>query len=211
LIRSKTLRISATPPSPRTVAFLVDELLGEREIVVKGLSAPLQRVRCFSGATVLGDGGVALILNVFDLIKASQKARGLWLGERRRAESERQRAPRILVVDDSVTTRLLEQGILESSGYEVVVAVDGLDALGRLAEGPVDLVVSDVEMPRMNGFELTRRLRGEPAHRELPVVLVTSLSTDADRQAGIEAGADAYIVKGAFDQGNLLATIRQLL
>ncbi|HEY6000303.1 MAG TPA: hybrid sensor histidine kinase/response regulator, partial [bacterium] len=193
------------------VAFLVDELLGEREIVVKGLALPLRRVRCFSGATVLGDGGVALILNVFDLVKASQKSRGLWLDERRRAAAAGGRVPRILVVDDSVTTRLLEQGILESSGYEVTVAVDGVDALARLAERPVDLVVSDVEMPRLNGFELTRRLRAEAAHRELPVILVTSLSTDADRQAGIEAGADAYIVKGAFDQGNLLATIRQLL
>jgi len=193
------------------VAFLVDELLGELEIVVKGLGPPLRRVRNISGATIAGDGAVVLILNVFDLIKASQKVRGLWLADKRRAEAGRRGTSRVLVVDDSVTTRLLEKGILENNGYEVTLAVDGVDALEKLANGSFDLVVSDVEMPRMNGFELTRRLRREEACRELPVILVTSLSSDEDRKAGVEAGADAYIVKGAFDQGNLIATIRQLL
>ena len=152
-----------------------------------------------------------LILNVFDLIKASQKVRGLWLADKRRAEAGRRGKSRVLVVDDSVTTRLLEKGILENNGYEVALAVDGVDALEKLANGRFDLVVSDVEMPRMNGFEFTRRLRREEAHRELPVILVTSLSSEEDRKTGVEAGADAYIVKGAFDQGNLIATIRQLL
>jgi two-component system chemotaxis sensor kinase CheA len=193
------------------VAFLVDELLGEHEVVVKGLAPPLRRVRNVSGATILGDGAVVLILNIFDLIKASQKVRGLWLSDKRRAEAGRRGPSRVLVVDDSVTTRLLEKGILESNGFEVTLAVDGVDALEKLATGSFDLVVSDVEMPRMNGFELTRQLRREEAHRELPVILVTSLSKDEDKQAGAEAGADAYIVKGAFDQGNLVATIRQLL
>jgi len=193
------------------VAFLVDELLGEHEVVVKGLGAPLRRVRNVSGATIAGDGAVVLILNVFDLIKASQKVRGLWLADKRRVEAGRRGAARVLVVDDSVTTRLLEKGILESNGFDVTLAVDGLDALEKLADGGFELVVSDVEMPRMNGFELTRQLRRDDAHRDLPVILVTSLSSDEDRKAGVEAGADAYIVKGAFDQGNLIATIRQLL
>lgn len=193
------------------VAFLIDELLGEREIVVKALGGPLRRVRNVSGATIASDGGIVLILNVFDLIKASQKVRGLWLTDKRRAEAGRRDAARVLVVDDSVTTRLLEKGILENNGYAVTLAVDGVDALEKLANGTFDLVVSDVEMPRMNGFELTRRVRREEAHRELPVILVTSLASELDKKAGVEAGADAYIVKGAFDQGNLIATIRQLL
>jgi len=193
------------------VAFLVDELLGEHEIVVKGFGAPLRRVRNVSGATIAGDGAIVLILNVFDLIKASQKVRGLWLADKRRAEAGLRAKSRVLVVDDSVTTRLLEKGILENNGYEVALAVDGVDALEKLANGNFDLVVSDVEMPRMNGFEFTRRLRREEAHRELPVILVTSLSSEEDKKTGVEAGADAYIVKGAFDQGNLIATIRQLL
>lgn len=193
------------------VAFLVDELLGEHEIVVKGLGAPLRRVRNISGASIAGDGAIVLILNVFDLIKASQKVRGLWLADKRRAVVERRSTSRVLVVDDSVTTRLLEKGILENNGYEVTLAVDGVDALEKLANGSFDLVVSDVEMPRMSGFELTRRMRREEALRELPVILVTSLSSEEDRKTGVEAGADAYIVKGAFDQGNLISTIRQLL
>jgi two-component system chemotaxis sensor kinase CheA len=193
------------------VAFLVDELLGEHEIVVKSLGPQLRRVRNVSGATVLGDGSVVLILNVFDLIKSSLKVRGLWLAEKRRAEAERRERSKILVVDDSVTTRLLEKNILEGSGYEVTLAVDGQDALEKVAAGAFDLVVSDVEMPRVNGFELTRQLRREEKHRDLPVILVTSLSSEEDKRAGIEAGADAYITKGAFDQGNLIAMIRQLL
>jgi two-component system chemotaxis sensor kinase CheA len=193
------------------VAFLIDELLGEHEIVVKGLGPPLRRVRNVSGASITGDGAIVLILNVFDLIKAAQKVRGLWLADKRRAADERRGAPRVLVVDDSVTTRLLEKGILESNGYEVTLAVDGVEALEKLANGSFDLVVSDVEMPRMDGFELTRTLRRDEGRRELPVILVTSLATEADRKTGVEAGADAYIVKGAFDQGNLIATIRQLL
>ncbi len=193
------------------VAFLVDELLGEHEVVVKGLGAPLRRVRNVSGATISGDGSVVLILNVFDLIKSSQKVRGLWLADKRRIEAGRHGKSRVLVVDDSVTTRLLEKGILEGNGYEVTLAVDGLDALEKLAAGGFDLVVSDVEMPRMSGFELTRQLRRAEAYRELPVILVTSLASEEDRKTGVEAGADAYIVKGAFDQGNLISTIRQLL
>jgi two-component system chemotaxis sensor kinase CheA len=106
---------------------------------------------------------------------------------------------------------MLEKNILEGNGYEVTLAVDGLDALEKIAAQSFDLIVSDIEMPRLNGFEFTRRLRGDGRHGELPIVLVTSLSSDADRAAGIEAGADAYITKGAFDQGNLIATIRQLL
>ena len=193
------------------VAFLVDELLGEHEVVVKGIGLPLRRVRNVSGATIAGDGSVVLILNVFDLIKASQKVRGLWLADKRRVEAGRRGKSRVLVVDDSVTTRLLEKGILEGNGYEVTLAVDGIDALEKLASGGIDLVVSDVEMPRMNGFDLTRQLRREEAYRELPVILVTSLSSEEDKKTGVEAGADAYIIKGAFDQGNLIATIRQLL
>jgi two-component system chemotaxis sensor kinase CheA len=197
--------------SEERIAFLVDELLGESEIVVKNLGPQLRRVRNVSGATILGDGSVVLILNVFDLIKSSQKVRGLWIAERRRVEAERRERSRILVVDDSVTTRMLEKNILEGSGYEVTLAVDGQDALEKLGAGTFDLVVSDVEMPRMNGFELTRQLRREEKHRELPVILVTSLSSEEDKKTGIDAGADAYITKGAFDQGNLISTIKQLL
>jgi two-component system chemotaxis sensor kinase CheA len=193
------------------VALMVNEVIGEKEIVVKGLGPQLRRVRNFSGATILGDGSVVLILNVFDLIKSSQKVRGMWITSEKNMEDEGRKRPEILVADDSVTTRVLEKNILEGSGYRVTLAVDGLDALEKAREGGFDLVVSDVEMPRMSGFELAAELRSEGRFNDLPIILVTSLDSEEDKKKGIEAGADAYITKGAFEQGNLLATIKQLL
>lgn len=193
------------------VALIVSEVIGEKEIVVKGLGPQLRRVKNISGATILGDGSVVLILNVFDIIKSSQKVRGLWAaGERKKAE-EQGGKPEILVADDSVTTRVLEKNILEGSGYRVTLAVDGADALQRARSQSFDLVVSDVEMPRMNGFELTRELRRDTRFSNLPIILVTSLDSEEHKREGIEAGADAYITKGNFEQGNLLSTIKQLL
>jgi two-component system chemotaxis sensor kinase CheA len=117
----------------------------------------------------------------------------------------------VLVADDSITTRALEQSVLEMAGYDVVVAVDGADAWEKLLQDRVDAVVADVEMPRMDGITLTRRLRASTQFRSLPVVLVTGLASDDDRQRGMDAGADAYIVKSAFEQQTLLETIEQLI
>jgi two-component system chemotaxis sensor kinase CheA len=193
------------------VALMVNEVMGEKEIVVKGLGPQLRRVRNLSGATILGDGSVVLILNVFDLIKSSQKVRGMWVASEKKRDDEDRKRLEILVADDSVTTRVLEKNILEGSGYHVTLAVDGRDALEKAREGGFDLVVSDVEMPRMSGFELAAELRSEERFNDLPIILVTSLDSEEDKRKGIEAGADAYITKGAFEQGNLLATIKQLL
>jgi two-component system chemotaxis sensor kinase CheA len=118
---------------------------------------------------------------------------------------------RLILADDSVTTRTLEKSILEAAGYEVLTAVDGSDAWHLLQDKGADLVVSDVEMPKMDGFSLTETIRGSKRFRSLPVVLVTALETDRDRARGLEAGADAYLPKSNFDQKALLETIRQLL
>jgi two-component system chemotaxis sensor kinase CheA len=115
------------------------------------------------------------------------------------------------VCDDSFTTRELIRSILQSAGYDVTIAVDGADALDKLRAQPYDLVVSDVEMPRVDGFQLTARLRSELALHDLPVVLITSLASDDHRRRGLEAGAQAYIIKSQFDQGGLLEVIQQLL
>jgi two-component system chemotaxis sensor kinase CheA len=117
----------------------------------------------------------------------------------------------VLVVDDSVMTRTLERSILESAGYEVVVATDGQQALELLRSNPVELVVSDVEMPRMTGLELTAAVRQDEQLRHLPIVLVTSLDSPEHVERGAAAGADAYIVKGRFDQNDLLQTVGRLL
>jgi two-component system, chemotaxis family, sensor kinase CheA len=115
------------------------------------------------------------------------------------------------VADDSITTRTLEKNILEAAGYRVRVAADGAEAWTALQSEPCSLLVSDVNMPRLNGFELTEKVRGSETLKALPIILVTSLDSREDRERGIWAGADAYIVKGAFDQDVLLSTIRQLI
>ena len=121
------------------------------------------------------------------------------------------RKGRILVVEDSITARTLLKNILETAGYQVATAVDGVDAFTQARGGEFDLIVSDVDMPRMSGFELTEKIRGDKKLGELPVVLVTALESREDRERGIDAGANAYIVKSSFDQSNLLEVIHRLL
>jgi CheY-like chemotaxis protein len=117
----------------------------------------------------------------------------------------------VLVVDDSITTRTMEKNILENAGYQVTVAVDGAEAWALVQSHPLDAIVSDIAMPHMDGFELTEKVKGDERFRELPVVLVTSLESPQDRIRGLEAGADAYITKGDFDQQDLLETIERLI
>jgi two-component system chemotaxis sensor kinase CheA len=116
----------------------------------------------------------------------------------------------VLVADDSLTTRTLERYILEAAGYEVELAGNGAEALAVLQERGCDVLVSDVEMPGLDGIELTTRVRAEPGLRDLPVILVTSLDSATDRERGLQAGADAYIVKSSFDQDQLLRTLREI-
>lgn len=117
----------------------------------------------------------------------------------------------VLVAEDSITSRMLLKNILESAGYRVLTAIDGQDALQQLKQETVDILVSDVEMPRLSGFELTQAVRQLPATASLPVILVTSLSSREHRDRGVEVGANAYIVKGDFDQSDLLLAIEQLI
>ena len=115
------------------------------------------------------------------------------------------------MAEDSITARTLLKNILESAGYYVQTAVDGIDAITALKGLEFDIVVSDVEMPRMNGFDLTSRIRSDKKLSELPVVLVTALESREDKERGIDAGANAYIVKSSFDQSNLIEVIKRLI
>jgi two-component system chemotaxis sensor kinase CheA len=117
----------------------------------------------------------------------------------------------ILVAEDSITARTLLKGILEAAGYNVRTAVDGLEAFTTLRTETFELVVSDVDMPRMSGFDLTAKIRADKNLSELPVVLVTALESRQDRERGIDVGANAYIVKSSFDESNLLEVIRRLI
>jgi len=198
----------------RRIAFAVDELAGEQEVVIKNLGRQLARVGGVAGATVLGDGRVVLILNPGDLIKLTMRGKRHSVFDsfvQAEAASSAKAQHRILVVDDSITTRTLEKNILEAAGYAIETAIDGQEAWERILANRPDLIVSDIAMPRLNGFDLTRRIKEDPQTSQMPVILVTSLDTPEEKTRGIEAGADAYIIKSRFDQNMLLETIQQLI
>jgi two-component system chemotaxis sensor kinase CheA len=194
----------------RRVALLIDSSLAEQEIVVKPLGSRVVRVVNFAGATILHSGEIALVLNAADLVQTALD--GVFqqpvAAAGTVAESKRRR---LLLVDDSLTTRTLEQTILESAGFEVRTANDGDVGWQLLNEHGADLIVSDVDMPKMDGFALTRTIRSSDRFRHLPVILVTARATEFDRAQGVEAGADAYLTKSTFDQVELLATVSRLL
>jgi len=192
-------------------AFAVDELLAEQEVVVKDLGARLRSVPNVAGSTILATGRIALILNAADLVRAALAGASLQAFSAALSEPPAEAKKRLLVVEDSVTTRTLVKGILEAAGFEVSTAVDGMDAWQSLQESGVDVVVSDVEMPRMDGFALTEAIRGSRRFQGLPIILVTAMETEQDRLRGMEAGADAYLVKSSFDQIDLIRTIEQVL
>ncbi|WP_332739112.1 hybrid sensor histidine kinase/response regulator [Hydrogenophaga sp.] len=193
------------------VAFTVDAVLDEQEVLVKPLRKPLSRVRNIAAATVLGSGLVAPILNVADLLKSARKVSSAAVLAAPDSAALPTKTRRILIVEDSITSRMLLKSILESAGYAVKTAVDGMEAFSLLRAEDFDLVVSDVEMPRLNGFDLTSKIRANRKLAELPVVLVTALDMREDRERGIDVGANAYIVKGNFDQSNLLDAVKRLI
>lgn len=197
---------------PNRMAFGLDELLSEQEVVVKSLG-PRLLVRSAAGATILPSGRVALILSVSNLIERarSQKAGTPALRKAFASGRKPEQRRRLLVAEDSVTTRTLVKTILEGEGFEVAAAADGLEAWHLLQDRGADLVVSDIDMPRMDGFTLAEAIRGSKRLRDVPIVLVTALESDKDKERGMKVGADAYLLKSAFDQRVLLETIRQLL
>ncbi|HEY6890539.1 MAG TPA: response regulator, partial [Solirubrobacter sp.] len=191
---------------------LVDEIVGDREVLVKDFEPPLIRVRNVAAAGLLGAGELVLVLRPADLVTGAAEARTAagTTPESLEPVPEPDGPPWVLVVDDAVTTRAMERGLLELAGYQVKVAVDGLDAWTTLKSERFDLVVSDVDMPRMNGFELTQRIRADETLQDLPVVLVSALEAREDKERGIEVGANAYVVKSSFEQSNLLEIINRL-
>ncbi|WP_044562374.1 hybrid sensor histidine kinase/response regulator [Azospirillum sp. B4] len=191
----------------QAVAFIVDRVRDEQEVLMKGLGPQLARAPYVTGASVLATGEVALILNIPDLLAGAAQAP---MSIRTMVAVSRKKS--ILIAEDSITARTLFKNLLEAAGYQVRTAVDGVDAWTALTGGEVfDLLVSDVEMPRMGGFELTTKVRGNPKLAELPVVLITSLGSREDKERGVDVGANAYLVKDSFDQGNLLQIVSHLV
>ena len=189
--------------------FIVDDIFGEQEGVVKNLGSQLQHVNCIAGSTLLGNGKLIPILHVEELLQSSYKSRTI--KPKHEVEEEEKESLRILVADDSITVRNMIKSIVEGAGYKVETAINGEEALQALQNDEFDLLVSDVEMPKMNGFELTEAVRKNNQLKHLPIIIVTSLESSGDRRKGMEAGANAYIVKGNFEQSNLIETIEQLI
>jgi two-component system chemotaxis sensor kinase CheA len=214
----------------RLVGLVVDEVIDERQVVVNGLGSLLPSPaadRLVSGATLVNEDEVVLILDgpaiaARALVAARSGGRrgnavGAIMG-RTSGLSATEAAPAVgahlvsvLVVDDSITTRTLEQSILAAAGFRVTTAEDGARGLAAARREPPDVIVADVEMPTLDGVEMTRRLKGDPATRDIPIILLTALETTEQQAAGLEAGADAYLLKSGFDQERLIAAIRGLV
>jgi two-component system chemotaxis sensor kinase CheA len=193
----------------RAVAFGVDELSDESELTVRALPPRLAGLRRVVGSGRLPDGEVVLIVNVPELVQLALSRPGAALTGRHARTSARKR--RVLLADDSLTTRSLERSILESAGYDVMPAADGAEAWRILQERGADVIVSDLEMPHLDGIGLLEAVRGSPRYRELPFILVTGRESEEDRTRGLRLGASAYLVKSGFDQTMLLDTIAQLV
>lgn len=192
----------------KRAGFFVDRLLDTQEVILKPVSQVLKRVRNVSGSTILGTGEVCMILSPPDLLKSLHNPNLFAVSLKRRKIVDKK--PVILLVEDSIYVRTQEQRLLESAGYEVVIAVDGVEGYNKLRTRDFDAVVSDVEMPHLDGFSLTAKIRRHPEYSELPIILVTTLNSDEDKKRGADAGADAYILKGKFNQDFLLETLGRL-
>ncbi len=197
------------------VAFVTDNVAGEQDMVVKPLPYPVRRLRNLAGAALRGNGEVLPVLSPTDLVASARAVQNAGVETPRphvRPAPVRPTATRrVLVVDDMLTTRTLEKAILEHAGYRVLVAKSGQEAWDVLQQETVDAVVTDVDMPEMSGFELLARVRGSASFGRVPVVLVTSLSSQEERAKGMQLGASAYITKGQFDQGQFLDVIATVI
>jgi chemosensory pili system protein ChpA (sensor histidine kinase/response regulator) len=193
-----------------SVALQVDRVIGSREIVSKSLGPQFNEVAGVSGATVMGDGSVVIILDVLAFIRKSEQgvtAEELELA----AEAEKlHRIRKVMIVDDSVTVRKVTTRLMERQGWEVSTAKDGLDAMNQLQDIYPDIVLLDIEMPKMDGFEVLKSVRGDPRLEKLPIIMITSRTGEKHKQQALELGVNQYLGK-PFQEGNLLSTIEEVL
>ncbi|HEY9635933.1 MAG TPA: hybrid sensor histidine kinase/response regulator [Coleofasciculaceae cyanobacterium] len=206
---SKTIPCIILRIGSERLAVLVDTILEQQDIVLKPQSQLLKRVRNISGATILGTGDVCMVLNPPDLFKSARKA--IVSVTVKELTEQAQVKQKILLVEDSIPIRTQMKRILESAGYDVTAAVDGEDGFNKLRAGTFKAVVSDVQMPNLDGLGLTAKIRQFQEYKGLPVILVTTLASEEDKRQGTQAGASAYITKGDFEQGVLLDTLRRLI
>lgn len=190
------------------IAFLVDSFIGEREIAIKSLLPPLSNTNFISGATLSGRGEVILVLSPADVIAAALEQKRSCLDLKEKKDTKK---TRILVVEDSITTRTLETDILLNRGFDAKSVANGMEAWGLLQREPFDLVITDIDMPVMNGFELTEKIKKDKNLKNTPVIMVTSMAKESDKRRGVEVGADAYIIKSQFETKGLLTLINDMV
>jgi len=193
------------------LGMIIDSLLSEEEQVVKPFPPHMQGMHLVTGAILSDTHGIILVLHMLQMVEQAKKLQKPDASFFQNAPSHDVSPPRILVVDDSITTREIEKSILESHGYEVTLAMDGVDGFKKASEFAYDLIVSDVDMPNLDGFAMTKKIRSTDMHAHTPIIIVTARDSQVDMRKGITSGANAYIVKGDFDKNNLLETIENLL
>jgi chemosensory pili system protein ChpA (sensor histidine kinase/response regulator) len=202
------------------VALVVDSLVGSREIVVKSVGPQLSTVAGISGATILGDGSVVIILDIHSLVRAAHLQRQAIIAGKLTPQPEvvqpesmeevKGGLPLIMVTDDSVTVRKVTTRLLERHGFDVMTAKDGVDAVAKLEERRPDLMLLDIEMPRMDGFEVASHMRHDNRFKDVPIIMITSRTGEKHRERAFDIGVNSYLGK-PFQEGELLATIRELL
>jgi len=197
----------------KRIALMVEEITGREEIVVKSLGEYLKGVKLFSGATISGEGNVRLIINISALFgeEGAVASRAFVGGARETAAPEAaKRKPRVLVVDDSISIRKYVQRFLDRTGFEVEVAPDGMEALNIMGRMKFDVVITDLEMPVMHGYDLMAEMRKSPDLVNIPIIVLTSRAGDKHRQKAIEMGARDYLVK-PFEEQEMLGALKRLL
>jgi two-component system sensor histidine kinase and response regulator WspE len=211
---ASTLSVVVLGDRLKRFGLVVDRLLGQRRLVVQPLDRRLGRIRNISAGAILEDGAPLLILDADDLIQGIEQLLGQGRLQQTRPSPAAARSGgrrRVLVVDDSLTVREVERKLLENRGYEVAVAVDGVDGWNALRAARFDLVITDVDMPRLNGIELVRQIKAHPGFESLPVMIVSYKDREEDRLLGLEAGADYYLAKSSFQDDTLLNAVRDLV
>jgi two-component system sensor histidine kinase and response regulator WspE len=197
------------------VGLVVERFLGEQDLVVRTLDPRLGKIPHVAAAAILDDGSPALIIDVEDTLATLRKQLGdgslSGIGTAEASEGPRRATKRILIAEDSITVREVERQLLLRLGYDVAVAVDGMDAWNQLRAGRFDMLVTDIDMPRMNGIELVRLVRADGRFAHLPIAVVSYKDREEDRRAGLDAGANAYLTKGSFHDQSFTATVTELV
>jgi two-component system sensor histidine kinase and response regulator WspE len=216
---SDTVWVVIISDQSNTYGLVVDRCLGERELVVRPLDSRLGKVQDISAAALMCDGSLVLIVDVSDLVRSVKN----FLNSGRLAKvgaseaivpgsfAPRRDRKRVLVVDDSTTVREVERKLLQNRGYTVEVAVDGMDGWNAIRSQPYDLVISDIDMPRMNGIELIKQIKNHPRLKSVPVIVVSYRDREPDRIQGLEAGADYYLTKSSFHDNTLIEAVVDLI